>query len=68
VIEGIEAAQGALKEAEEVLTGGLGEDALACELREAIQALARSQNLFLHHDRLTESLLDRIFADFCIGK
>ncbi|MBI3830241.1 MAG: 50S ribosome-binding GTPase [Planctomycetes bacterium] len=58
----------ALQRAGETLAAGLGEDAAIVELREAAHALAQSEGVLLGHDALTEALLERIFAHFCIGK
>lgn len=58
----------ALHRAGDALAAGLGEDAAVVELREAAHALSQSEGVLLGHDALTESLLDRIFARFCIGK
>lgn len=65
---GLREAREALVRANEALRLGLGEDAIAVELREAVHALSDAQGVFLRHDALTESLLDRIFIRFCIGK
>ncbi|MBE7464143.1 MAG: 50S ribosome-binding GTPase [Planctomycetes bacterium] len=64
----LQAAAEALERAAEALAAGLGEDAAAVELREAVHALVEADGVFLRHDALTESLLDRIFTQFCIGK
>ena len=58
----------ALERATAGWNAGLGEDALAAELREALQALAESAGLGVCQDGLTERVLDKIFAKFCIGK
>jgi len=58
----------ALAHAEDALLRGLGEDAAVVELRAAVQALSAADGVLLQHDVLTERLLDRIFADFCVGK
>jgi tRNA modification GTPase len=58
----------ALRRAQDALHRGLGEDAIAVELREASHALSDAQGVLLRHDELTESILDRIFSRFCIGK
>jgi tRNA modification GTPase len=65
---GAQAAAAALDRAETAFRSNLGEDALAVELREAVHALADAHGLLLRHDTLTETLLDRIFSRFCIGK
>jgi len=65
---GYETAQAALERAQQALRQGLGEDAIAVELREASHALSDAQGVLLRHDGLTEALLDRIFSRFCIGK
>jgi len=61
-------AQSALRQALDGLQQGLGEDALAVELREALHALAAGERTLLKHDAVTEALLDQIFSTFCIGK
>ena len=58
----------ALERAVEALTAGHGEDIAAVELRETIHALWLAEGSVLRHDALTESMLDRIFSGFCIGK
>lgn len=58
----------ALRRAQDASRRRLGEDAIAVELREASHALSDAQGVLLRHDELTESLLDRIFSRFCIGK
>ena len=65
---GHRAAAEALARAQTALHDGLGEDAVAVELREAVHALSDAQGVLLCHDALTELLLDRIFSRFCVGK
>ncbi len=65
---GYGAALAALSRAQHASMRGLGEDAMAVELREASHALSDAQGILLRHDQLTEALLDRIFSRFCIGK
>ncbi|MCZ7645706.1 MAG: 50S ribosome-binding GTPase [Planctomycetota bacterium] len=66
--EALTRAAEALDRGVEALEAGLGEDAATVELREAVHELSACEGVLLRHDALTESLLDRIFADFCIGK
>jgi tRNA modification GTPase len=65
---GYASALAALQRAQDASQCRLGEDAIAVELREASHALSDAQGVLLRHDELTESLLDRIFSRFCIGK
>lgn len=66
--EATRAAAEALARAAATVEDGLGEDAAVVDLREAVHALSEAGGMLLRHDALTETLLDRIFHDFCIGK
>jgi len=61
-------AAAALERAIDGLRAGHGEDVVAVELREAIHAYWQAEGVLLRHDALTETALDKIFAQFCIGK
>ena len=50
------------------LAAGDGEDIVAVELREALHAFWQTEGRLIRHDAITESMLDRIFSKFCIGK
>jgi tRNA modification GTPase len=63
-----DAAHAALLRAAEGLQAGHGEDIVAVELREAVHAFWQAEGILLRHDAVTESMLDRIFEKFCIGK
>jgi len=58
----------ALDRAAEALRARSGEDVVAVELREAIHAFWRAEGILMRHDAVTEAALDKIFAEFCIGK
>ena len=62
------AAAEALARASEALDAQHGEDAVALELREALHACWQAEGIFRRHDAVTEAALDRIFAQFCVGK
>lgn len=62
------AAAEALERATEALNAHHGEDAVALELREALHACWQAEGIFRRHDAVTEAALDRIFAQFCVGK
>ena len=57
------AAAAALQRSEEVAAQGLPWDFWTIDLRQAIQSLGE-----ITGEELTESVLDRIFSRFCIGK
>ncbi|HYF49410.1 MAG TPA: GTPase [Planctomycetota bacterium] len=58
----------ALERAAEALRLQHGEDVVAVELREALHACWQAEGILIRHDAVTEGMLDRIFAEFCIGK
>lgn len=61
-------AAAAVERAGEAAAAGLGEDVIAGELHLAARALERADGAWLSPDAWAERLLDRLFADFCIGK
>ncbi len=64
----VRTAAAALERAHSGLAAGHGEDIVAVELREALHAFWQTEGVRVRHDAITESMLDRIFATFCIGK
>jgi tRNA modification GTPase len=56
-------AEGALREAATALAGGVPLDLVALDLRAALDALGE-----ITGETATADLLERIFAEFCIGK
>ena len=58
----------ALERAADALRLQHGEDVIAVELREALHACWQAEGILIRHDAITEGVLDRIFAEFCIGK
>ena len=61
-------AAAAVERAGEAAAAGLGEDVIAGELHLAARAFERADGAWLSPDAWAERLLDRLFADFCIGK
>jgi tRNA modification GTPase len=59
----LERAFASLRTAEQGLSGGLSPEFIALDLREALGALGEVTG-----QTVTEEVLDRIFATFCIGK
>ena len=64
----VRTAAAALERAHAGLLAGDGEDIVAVELREALHAFWQAEGRLVRHDAVTEAMLDRIFAAFCIGK
>jgi tRNA modification GTPase len=67
-ISAVRTAAAALERAHAGLIRQDGEDVVAVELREALHAFWQTEGVLVRHDAITESMLDRIFATFCIGK
>ena len=67
-INAVRNAAAALARGHAGLAAGDGEDIVAVELREALHAFWQTEGVIVRHDAITESMLDRIFATFCIGK
>ena len=67
-LSAVKTAAAALDRAHAALAAGDGEDVVAVELREALHAFWQTEGVLIRHDAITESMLDRIFATFCIGK
>ncbi|MCL6560167.1 MAG: tRNA uridine-5-carboxymethylaminomethyl(34) synthesis GTPase MnmE, partial [Firmicutes bacterium] len=59
----LEKAMGRLKEAREAVSGNVPVDIVAIDIREAWEALGE-----ITGKTLTEDVVERIFAEFCIGK
>jgi len=66
--EVIENARESLRRASEAISGGLGLDCAADDLREAVRAVALQFEPAAGTTDLDEAVLGRIFARFCVGK